>query len=62
MSLLERRVGVSRPWREPTFSDRPRFHDIEVKVKRRGVKIRSRKGFFGMTDDAVAALAPPQSF
>jgi VWFA-related protein len=45
-----------------TFSDRPRFHDIEVKVKRRGVKVRSRKGFFGMTDEAVAALAPPQSF
>jgi hypothetical protein len=48
--------------RGTTFSDRPRFHDIEVKVKRRGVKVRSRKGFFGMTDEAVAALVPPQSF
>jgi VWFA-related protein len=46
-----------------TFApDRPRFHRLEVRVKRRGLKVRSRKGFFGMSDAAVAALAPPQAF
>lgn len=36
-----------------------RFHRLEVKVKRRGLKVRTRKGFFGISDEAVAAMAPP---
>jgi VWFA-related protein len=41
---------------------RPRFHRLEVRVKRPGVKVRSRKGFFGLSDAEVSALAPPQPF
>jgi VWFA-related protein len=46
-----------------TFArERPRFHRLEVRVKRPGLKVRSRKGFFGMSDATVSALAPPQPF
>ena len=54
-------VGYEPP--RATFAgERPRFHKLEVKVKRPGLKVRSRKGFFGLSDAAVAALAPPQTF
>jgi VWFA-related protein len=54
-------VGYEPP--RATFAgERPRFHKLEVKVKRRGLKVRSRKGFFGLSDAAVAALAPPQTY
>lgn len=40
-----------------------RFHKVQVRVKRRGLKIRSRQGFYGVTDEAVAAAAPvPSSY
>jgi VWFA-related protein len=32
---------------------KPRFHKIEVKVKRAGLKVRSRTGFIGVTDEEV---------
>jgi VWFA-related protein len=54
-------VGYEPP-RETFAKERPRFHRLEVRVKRRGLKVRSRKGFFGLSDAAVAALAPPQTF
>ena len=50
------------PERATFRRERPRFHRLEVKVKRPGLKVRSRKGFFGVSDEALAALAPPQAF
>jgi VWFA-related protein len=40
--------------RSETF-DSGRFHRFEVKVKRPGVKVRTREGFYPVTDDQVAA-------
>jgi VWFA-related protein len=37
---------------------RPRFHEVKIQVKRRGLKVRSRKGFYGVTDEEVAQAAP----
>jgi VWFA-related protein len=54
-------VGYEPP-RETFAGERPRFHRLEVRVKRRGLKVRSRKGFFGLSDTALAALAPPQTY
>jgi VWFA-related protein len=34
------------------------FHDVAVKVRRKGVSVRSRKGFYGVTDEAIAESAP----
>jgi VWFA-related protein len=37
-----------------------KFHKIDVKVARRGVDVRARKGYWAYTaDDAARALAPP---
>ncbi len=37
-----------------------KFHKIEVKVARRGVDVRARKGYWAFTAaDAARALAPP---
>lgn len=37
-----------------------KFHKIEVKVSRRGVDVRARKGYWAYTaEDAARALAPP---
>jgi VWFA-related protein len=45
-----------------TFSrGRPAFHEIQVKVKRSGLRARSRAGFFGVTDEEIAAVAPVPS-
>ena len=42
----------------PTQPD-GKFHDIKVRVKRRGVEVRARKGFWAATaDDAVRASTP----
>jgi VWFA-related protein len=50
------------PERATFAGERPRFHKLEVRVKRPGLKVRSRKGFFGVSDEAIAALAPPRGF
>jgi VWFA-related protein len=39
-------------------SGKPRFHSVEVRVNRPGLKVRSRSGFYGVTDDEVARLVP----
>jgi VWFA-related protein len=48
---------------QATFEARPGpppFHSVKVEVKRPGLKVRSRKGFYGVTDELVAQEAPPQ--
>ena len=48
---------------QATFASRPgppRFHSVKVEVKRGGLKVRSRKGFYGVTDEAVALASPPR--
>jgi VWFA-related protein len=48
---------------QATFEQRPgppRFHEVKVEVKRPGLKVRSRKGFYGVTDELVAQAAPPK--
>ena len=45
-----------------TFSGgQPRFHQLRVRVKRRGLKVRSRKGFFGVSDEALPSAPSPTS-
>ncbi len=41
------------PGRATFGGGRPRFHRLQVRVKRRGLKVRSRKGFFGVSDEAL---------
>jgi hypothetical protein len=48
---------------QSTFESRPgppRFHQVKVEVKRPGLKVRSRKGFYGVTDEFVAQASPPR--
>jgi VWFA-related protein len=48
---------------QATFESRPgppRFHSVKVEVKRPGLKVRSRKGFYGVTDEFVAQASPPR--
>jgi VWFA-related protein len=48
---------------QATFESRPgppRFHEVKVQVKRPGLKVRSRKGFYGVTDEFVAQASPPK--
>jgi len=42
-----------------TLPGRVRFHEVKVEVKRRGLTVRSRKGFYGVPDEVVAKAAPP---
>jgi VWFA-related protein len=44
-----------------TFAGAPaasKYHDIQIKVKREGLKVRSRSGFLGRADDATAPQTP----
>jgi VWFA-related protein len=42
-----------------TFKGRATFHKLKVEVKRRGLGVRSRKGFYSVPDEVVAMSAPP---
>lgn len=47
--------------RSSTFekkSGKPQFRRVKVKVQRAGLTVRSRRGFYGLTDAEVAARAP----
>lgn len=49
---------------ENTFKDasgRTRYHRISINVKRPGLSVRSRKGFFGLTEDERRALPRSRS-
>jgi hypothetical protein len=37
----------------------PGFRKISIKVKRRGLRARTRKGFYGVSDEAIAAAGHP---
>lgn len=39
-------------------SGKPTFHSIKLRVNRPGVRVRSRAGFYGVTDDEVIERAP----
>ncbi len=39
-------------------SGRPKFHDIRLKVSRPDVRVRTRAGFYGVTDQEVIQRAP----
>ena len=42
-----------------TFTDTtPRFHTLTVRVKRPGLRVRSRRGFLGVPDDQARARSP----
>jgi VWFA-related protein len=52
-------IGFEPP--RSTFSRssrRPRFHKIKLTVDRPGVRVRTRSGFYGVTDDDVLKRAP----
>lgn len=45
---------------EATFAspeDQPRYHKLDVSVRPRGLTTRTRKGFYGVTDEAIAAAS-----
>jgi VWFA-related protein len=39
-------------------SDRPKFHEIKLSVNRPDVRVRTRAGFYGVTDKEVIERAP----
>ena len=39
-------------------SGRPDFHEISIKVNRPGLRVRTRAGFYGVTDEEVLERAP----
>jgi hypothetical protein len=45
---------------DETFKNGVRFRKIEVKVKRPGLRVRTRKGFLSVTDEAVLLTSPPR--
>lgn len=42
-------------------SGEPRFHEIELAVNRPGLRVRTRAGFYGVTDEDVLKRAPLKS-
>jgi VWFA-related protein len=48
-------VGYAPP--SGTF-DGVAFHSLEVRVKRPGLKVRTRKGFYAVTDEQVSSVVP----
>jgi len=52
-------IGFEPP--QKTFvksSGRPKFHKIKLSVNRRDVRVRTRAGFYGVTDEEVTRRAP----
>ena len=52
-------IGFEPP--ERTFvknSGRPKFHKIKLSVNRKDVRVRTRAGFYGVTDEEVKRRAP----
>lgn len=52
-------IGFEPP--EKTFakkSGRPKFHKIKLSVNRKDVRVRTRAGFYGVTDEEVKRRAP----
>ena len=45
---------------ETTFSDKdqPVFHEISIRVRRPGLKVRARSGFYGVTDEELRKRRP----
>jgi VWFA-related protein len=44
---------------EATFDPKQsKFNKLEIKVKRKGVQVRYRSGFFGITDERIQSLTP----
>ncbi len=41
-----------------TFEGKATFHELKVRVKRHGLKVRSRQGFYSVSDDVVAKALP----
>lgn len=49
-------------YRSATSATDGKFHEIKVRVKRPGIQVRSRKGYWALTPEEVkVALAPPKA-
>jgi VWFA-related protein len=61
--ILEDQSGYYLLAYEPapgTFEGKATFHELKVKVRRHGLKVRSRQGFYSVPD-AVVAMWPPRA-
>jgi VWFA-related protein len=61
--ILEDQSGYYLLAYEPdpgTFEGQATFHELKVKVRRHGLKVRSRQGFYSVPD-AVVAMWPPRA-
>jgi VWFA-related protein len=60
LSILEDLAGYYLIGYEPSSEtfEGGGYHDVDVRVKRPGLKVRSRSGFFAVTDEQVAAKLP----
>jgi len=59
--ILEDHAGYYLLAYEPdpsTFQGRATYRKLDVEVKKRGLRVRSRRGFYSITDEAVATNAP----